>query len=159
MSSKFKAKCTIRPVRLFFIVLLMISGLCGVSQTVTKKGNLKVVVNHIKGNTGQVAFYLFNSDDDFPMKTGKALKSGYIKTTGSTAGYTFTDIATGTYAVFVFHDADNDKKLKTNFVGMPREGMGVSNNAKGHLGPPKYADAKFEFKNPSQVITISLVYL
>ena len=93
------------------------------------------------------------------MKTGKALKSGYVKTTGSTAEYTFRDIAAGDYAVFVFHDADNDKKLKTNFVGMPREGMGVSNNAKGHFGPPKFEDAMFGFKNPGQVITISLVYL
>jgi len=154
-----KTKHTIRPVRLFLIMLLLVTGLGAAGQNQPKKGNLKVVVTHIKGNTGQLAFYLFNSDNGFPIKTGKALKSDFVKTTGSTAECTFRDISAGTYAVFVFHDADNDKKLKTNFVGMPREGMGVSNNAKGHFGPPDYNDAKFEFKNSGQVVTISLVYL
>ena len=159
MTPDFKSRIKLHPVRLFFIMLLIMPGLRAAGQTPVKKGNLMVVVTQIKGNAGQVAFYLFDSGDGFPMKTGKALKSGYVKTTGSTAEYTFRDIAAGDYAVFVFHDADNDKKLKTNFVGMPREGMGVSNNAKGHFGPPKFEDAMFGFKNPGQVITISLVYL
>ena len=144
---------------LFFVLLMIISGPGAAGQTQPKKGNLKVVVTNIRGNTGQIAFYLFNSGDDFPMKTGKALMQGFVKTAGSSAEYTFTNLAAGTFAVFVFHDADNDKKLKTNFVGMPKEGMGVSNNAKGHFGPPKYTDAKFEFRNSGQVVTIALVYL
>jgi uncharacterized protein (DUF2141 family) len=65
----------------------------------------------------------------------------------------------GTYAVYVFHDEDHNKKLKTNFFGMPKEGMGVSNNAKGHFGHPKYDDAKFNFNKPEQTISISLSYL
>lgn len=154
-----KTKHTIRPVRLFLIMLLLVTGLGAAGQTQPKKGNLKVVVTHVKGNTGQLAFYLFNSDNGFPIKTGKALKSDFVKTTGSTAECTFRDISAGTYAVFVFHDADNDKKLKTNFVGMPREGMGVSNNAKGHFGPPDYDDAKFNFNKSDQTISISLTYL
>ena len=154
-----KTKRALRPARLFLIMILLIAGLGVAGQTQPKKGNLKVVVTNVKGNTGQLAFYLFKSDDGFPTKTGKALMQGFVKTAGNTAEYTFTNLAAGTYAVFVFHDADNDKKLKTNFVGMPKEGMGVSNNAKGHFGPPKYTDAKFEFKNSGQVVTISLVYL
>ena len=154
-----KTKYAIRPARLFLIMLLLVTGLGAAGQAQPKKGNLKVVVTNVKGNTGQLAFYLFKSDDGFPTKTGKALMQGFVKTAGNTAEYTFTNLAAGTYAVFVFHDADNDKKLKTNFVGMPKEGMGVSNNAKGHFGPPKYTDAKFEFKNSGQVVTIALVYL
>ena len=159
MTSISKTISTTGYVTLFFVLLIVFSGSAATGQTQPKKGNLKVVVTNIRGNTGQIAFYLFNSGDDFPMKTGKALMQGFVKTAGSSADYTFTNLAAGTYAVFVFHDTDNDKKLKTNFVGMPREGMGVSNNAKGHFGPPKYADAKFEFRNSGQVVTIALVYL
>ena len=150
------AACFSKYIIFLFIIF---TGLSGSSLTQPKKGNLKVLVNNIKGNTGQLAFYLFNSDDGFPMKTGKALMQGFVKATGNTAEYAFTNLAAGTYAVFVFHDADNDKKLKTNFVGMPKEGMGVSNNAKGHFGPPDYDDAKFEFKNSGQVVTVALMYL
>lgn len=133
---------------------LSISG-----QTQIKKGNLKVVVNNMRNKTGQVGFYLFNSADGFPSHTEKSLLAGFVKTVGNTVEYTFTNIALGTYAVYVFHDEDNNKKLNTNFIGMPKEGIGVSNNAKGHFGPPKYDDAKFIFNKPEQTISISLSYL
>lgn len=133
---------------------LSISG-----QTQIKKGNLKVVVNNMRNKTGQVGFFLFNSADGFPSHTEKSLLSGFVKTVGNTVEYTFTNIALGTYAVYVFHDEDNNKMLNTNFIGMPKEGIGVSNNAKGHFGPPKYDDAKFNFNKPEQTISISLSYL
>jgi uncharacterized protein (DUF2141 family) len=139
-----------------FIVLASHSG---ISQTTVKKGNLKVVVNNIKSKSGQIGFFLYNLADAFPSKTEKALISGFVKVAGNTMEYTFTNLAAGTYAVYVFHDEDIDKKLKTNFLGMPKEGVGVSNNAKGHFGPPKYNDAKFDFNKSEQTITITLTYL
>ena len=30
-----------------------------------------------------------------------------------------------------------------NFMGIPKEDIACSNNAKGFMGPPKYEDAKF----------------
>ena len=142
-----------------FALIVVIASLSTIGQTQITKGSLKVVVKNVKNNTGQVGFFLFNSADGFPTQIEKALFSGFVKIAGNTAEYTFTNIAVGTYAVYVFHDADNNKKLKTNFIGMPKEGIGVSNNAKGHFGPPKYNDAKFDFNKPEQTITISLAYL
>jgi uncharacterized protein (DUF2141 family) len=138
---------------------VFITSLYGISQTQIKKGNLKVVVQNMHNKTGQVGFFLFNSADGFPVHTDKAILSGYVKITGNSVEYTFPGIALGKYAVYVFHDEDSDKKLKTNFIGMPKEGMGVSNNAKGHFGPPKFDDAKFDFNKPELTITISLTYL
>jgi hypothetical protein len=41
-----------------------------------------------------------------------------------------------------FRCENSNGKLDTNFVGIPREGVGASNDAKGHFGPPKFdADA------------------
>jgi uncharacterized protein (DUF2141 family) len=139
-----------------FILILSHSGL---AQSQVKKGNLKVVVHNIKNKSGQIGFFLYNSADAFPNHTEMALSSGFVKVTGNSAEYTFANIPAGSYAVYVFHDEDNDKKLKTNFIGMPKEGMGVSNNAKGHFGPPKYNDAKFDFNKSDQAITITLTYL
>jgi len=141
------------------ILFILITSLSISSQTQSKKGNLKIVVNNIKSKTGQVGFFLFNSSDGFSSQTEKALISGYGKITGNSVEYTFMNLAFGTYAVYVFHDEDNNKKLNTNFIGMPKEGVGVSNNAKGHFGPPKYNDAKFNFNKSEQTFTISLTYL
>ena len=150
---------TLNFLKYLIVGFILISVLSVSGQTQTPKGNLKVVVNNLKSKTGQVDFFLFNSADGFPSHTGKALLSGFVKIAGNSAEYAFTNLAIGTYAVYVFHDEDNDKKLKTNFMGMPKEGMGVSNNAKGHFGPPKYEDAKFVFNKSGEVITISLNYL
>ena len=141
------------------VAIIIITGLSVSSQTQVKKGNLKVVVKNIRNNTGQVGFFLFNTGDGFPGNTDKARLSGFVKIAGNSAEYNFTNLPMGTYAVYVFHDEDNNKKLNTNFIGMPKEGIGVSNNAKGHFGPPKYDDAKFDFSKPDRTITISLSYL
>lgn len=156
---KFHRSIKTNFLRYLIVIFILISSFSLSSQTQIKKGNLKVVVHNIRSKTGQVGFFLFNSADAFPGHTEKALLSGYVKTAGNTVEYTFTNLATGTYAVYVFHDEDNDKKLKTNFVGMPKEGMGVSKNAKGHFGPPKYDDAKLDFNKSDQIIIISLTYL
>ena len=141
------------------VILIVISGLSVTVQAQVTKGNLKVVVNNIKSKTGQVGFFIFNSAETFPTHTEKALLSGFVKTAGNSVEYTFANLAFGTYAIYVFHDEDNDNKLKTNFIGMPKEGMGVSKNAKGHFGPPKYDDAKIDFNKPEQTIAITLIYL
>ncbi len=150
---------SLKSLKFFVLACMLTAGLSATSQTQLKKGNLKVVVKNIRNNTGQVGFFLFNSGDGFPEKTEKAIASGFVKTAGNTVEYTFTNIALGTYAVYVFHDEDNNKKLNTNFIGMPKEGIAVSNNAKGHFGPPKYTDAKFNFGKTDQTIVISLSYL
>jgi len=141
------------------VLIIILTSLSVISQTEVKTGKLKVVVKNMRSKAGQIGFFLFNSADGFPGHTEKALLSGFVKTVGNSVEYTFTNLAIGSYAVYVFHDEDNNKKLNTNFIGMPKEGIGVSNNAKGHFGPPKYNDAKFEFDKPVQTVTISLTYL
>ena len=49
----------------------------------------------------------------------------------------------GDYALSVFYDQDGDGELKTNFIGMPKEPIGLSNNVVAKFGPPDYADAVF----------------
>ena len=150
---------SINNIMYLVVTFILATSLSVSSQTQSKKGNLKIVVTNIKNKTGQVGFFLFNSVETFPGETEKALAKGFVKTVGNKAEFTFTNIGLGTYAVYVFHDEDNNKELKTNFIGMPKEGVGVSNNAKGKFGPPKYDDAKFEFNTPGQSITIALSYL
>ena len=49
----------------------------------------------------------------------------------------------GEYALSVFQDVDDDTKLKSNFIGIPREPAALSNNIRPRFGPPKYKDAVF----------------
>lgn len=71
----------------------------------------------------------------------------------------FSGIAPATYAISVFHDENSDGKLATNFIGIPREGVGASNNAKGRFGPPKFDAAAFRFTGGRLDLKITMDYL
>jgi uncharacterized protein (DUF2141 family) len=49
--------------------------------------------------------------------------------------------------------------MDSNFLGMPREGVGASNDAKGHFGPPKFDTASFRFAGGRVDLKITLTYL
>ena len=68
------------------------------------------------------------------------------------------DLKPGKYAFKYFHDENNDEKLTTNFVGMPKEGFGFSNNAKGKFGPPSFDKMLFEVSE-SDTIKCTPLYL
>jgi uncharacterized protein (DUF2141 family) len=68
-------------------------------------------------------------------------------------------VAPGDYAVSVFHDQNSNGKLDRNFMGMPKEGVGASNDAAGHFGPPKSDDARFSYKGGRSVLAIHVKYL
>jgi uncharacterized protein (DUF2141 family) len=59
----------------------------------------------------------------------------------------------------VFHDENSNGKLDTNLLGIPREGVSASNNAKGHFGPPKFDAAAFNFGGGRLDLRITITYL
>lgn len=105
------------------------------------KGGIQIKVSGLKNQSGQLGILVFISKDGFPSDWQKAYRQVLIPITGTSAEYTFTDLSYGKYAVSVMHDENKNKKLDTNFLGIPKEGYGVSNNATGSMGPPKFEDA------------------
>ena len=125
---------------------------------VSVTGDLVVKIANLKNTEGQVGILVFNKKDGFPSERPKALRDVLIPITGNTVEYTFTDLPYGQYAVTVMHDANKNRKLDKNILGIPKEGNAVSNNAVGKMGPPKYEKAVFEFQKDKQSIQIKLRY-
>ena len=81
-------------------------------------------------------------------------KVGEIK--ANIAKVVFENIPDGEFAISLYHDENNNGKLDTGWFGIPKEGYGCSNDAKGNMGPPKYEDAKFQLTdNKSMVIKLN----
>jgi uncharacterized protein (DUF2141 family) len=120
--------------------------------------SLIVIITKFKNNRGHVNVTVFNSDNGFP-KSGKGLQTLYLPINDNSVTAEFTDLSVGDYAVSVYHDENDNKRMDTNFFGIPKEGVGTSNNAKGHFGPPKYRDARFYYNGNNQTIKISINYL
>jgi uncharacterized protein (DUF2141 family) len=103
---------------------------------------------------------VFRGADGFPGKPEQAVEDGRSpRSPNGRVRLELTDLAPGEYAVSVVHDENGNNTLDTNWVGMPKEGIGTSNNAKGRMGPPKYRDAKFTVTAAGAVQAIDIVYL
>jgi uncharacterized protein (DUF2141 family) len=114
--------------------------------------NLTVKIEDADSNDGQIFVSVYNTAADF---LDTPYKGAISKITNNGCVVTFEGLPKGTYAVSTFHDENDNGKLDTNFIGIPKEDYGCSNGAKGIMGPPKWKDAKFELQT-DQTITITL---
>jgi uncharacterized protein (DUF2141 family) len=120
---------------------------------------IHVEISGLRNDKGRVLCALFSSAEAFPKKAEKAVARLTSKIAERQATCDFSGIAPGTYAVSVVHDENSNGKLDTNFVGMPREGVGASNDAKGHMGPPKFSAASFHYEGGRLDLKIHVNYL
>ncbi len=80
-----------------------------------------------------------------------------VPTVAGTTTVRFTNLAPGTYAAQVSHDENSNGKVDRALFGIPKEGVGFSNDAPIRFAPPKWAEAKFPL-NEDKVITLKLRY-
>jgi len=62
----------------------------------------------------------------------------------------------GEYALSIFYDSNDNGELDTNFIGIPKEPVALSNNARPKFGPPKYKDAVFTLGEEPLTQSISM---
>lgn len=104
--------------------------------------DLEVILKGIHSTDGQalVALHQHRPGHAFPDEAGVVANEARPADTGEVV-VLFPDLPPGQYAVAAFHDANGDGELNANFIGMPQEGYGFSNDARGRMGPPKFAAA------------------
>ena len=63
----------------------------------------------------------------------------------------------GEYAISLFVDSNGNKKIDKNFLGIPKEQYGFSNNVMGRMSAPSFDQAKFTITEPTiQNITLRI---
>lgn len=67
------------------------------------------------------------------------------------------DVAPGTYAVQVFQDLNGNGVLDSNFLGMPTEPIGFSNNPKLSFGPPGFDAVAVSITDRPVTIPVTLI--
>ncbi len=122
-----------------------------------EKGTITVTVTGLKV-MGDLRVSLFNRDEGFPGAYQKSFARKSVKVTAASMSVTFEQVPAGTYAVAVLHDENGNGKADTNFLGIPKEGVGVSNNPKSSFGPPSFKDGQFSFDGAAMTVTVEIRY-
>lgn len=104
---------------------------------------LIVTVTMVKSTKGEVGCALFNNATGFPNANAAMSAQRQAPSTDSVV-CRFTDIKPGPYAVAVSHDLNGNRRTDTNFLGIPTEDWGVSNNVRPTLRAPTFDEARFE---------------
>jgi uncharacterized protein (DUF2141 family) len=139
-----------------FLISLIVIIVSSMTQVMSQDSNLQTIIVKVvnfKSDNGKALVALYNSEATF---LGKGYKSTKSVIDNKTCTVTFTNVPQGIYAISLFHDVNDNNKMDTNFIGIPKEDYACSNNAKGFMGEPKWKDAQFEVKNETLTLTIKI---
>lgn len=143
--------------RTLLIATITTTLLGSVASAAEQDGTLKVEVQNIESDEGNIGCSLWAKEDGFPSESDKALQSVTLKPKNKKATCVFKNVKPGTYAVSVMHDVDADGELDSNFVGRPKEPWAVSNNVPAErFGPPKFEATRFKYGGGNSTIKVKL---
>jgi len=117
-------------------------------------GKLIIKATGFKDDSGHALFAVVNSPEAYDDIGEKAMAKSRENIKAGKAESEFT-LPYGWYAVSVVHDQNNNDKLDTNFLGIPKEPYGFSNNPKS-MGKPSYDEAKFKLDAGQKVIEVTV---
>jgi uncharacterized protein (DUF2141 family) len=115
--------------------------------TFSYANQLNVTFKHIAKQEGNLMVALYDSKTSYTGQ-GAPVQVAMIPATNEKVSYTFSELQSGTYAIKVFHDENNNRKMDTNAFGIPQEGYGFSNNV-GKFGEPAFSEAAFDVESDS----------
>lgn len=120
-----------------FIFLLLISF-----NLFAQEFKVNLQINNVKQNKGKIFIAVYNKAESYKKQIPDIpiiieAKSNFLSID--------IDIPKGDYVFSVFQDINNNNKLDTNLVGMPKEPVGISNfDGKGIPGSFKKLNMKIE---------------
>jgi len=137
-------------IQFLFSLIFLISMISREQPT----GNINIYITGIEHENGTLYIALFSENDKFLEEASIEKKIPVEKQ--KKFEVTFENIPCGTYAVSVYHDLDDNGKLDSNFIGIPKEPVGFSNDHQPKMGPPKFDGAKFSLQQDKLDLTINM---
>lgn len=135
----------------------VLSCLCPglLAATTPDDGVLTIDVGNVRVAKGRVHVDLCPQDrflkDDCPFSADAPAVQGVTRVL-------LRSVPAGRYAAQAYLDENGNGKVDRALFGIPKEGVGFSNDARITLGPPKFADAVFVYDGGVQTIRLGLRY-
>jgi uncharacterized protein (DUF2141 family) len=131
---------------LFTRTLLAAALLCGSAlnpAVASIDATVRLDISGVRNDKGDVGCLLFSAAEGYPEDHTKALREKHTAIAGDRAVCEFDRLAPGTYAAMVWHDENRNGKMDRNFMGIPQEGYGASNNVRPRFSAPGFKEASF----------------
>jgi uncharacterized protein (DUF2141 family) len=123
---------------------------------------LLVTVENVKAAQGTIRFTVYPDDPGRFLKRGGPIRGLSGLPVTATAPSTQACIwlpGPGGYALSIYHDANGNGRFDQNFIGLPLEGFGFSNNPTNLVSAPKLDQARITVGGGETAIHVRLRYL
>ena len=133
------------------VLLVLIQIVCGIflfAEETAEEKKLTVQITNVTSEEGQIILAIYNSSENYDKRI--AFQEVKVKPEIDTVIFE-TNVPDGEYLVMLVHDINNNGKLDTTFIGMPKEPVGLSNyDGKGI--PGKFKKHKFPVNENTEII-------
>jgi uncharacterized protein (DUF2141 family) len=135
-----------------YLVGLVVLAVCG--PACAGAAELIVTVTDIRVAAGTIRIGVVDSEAAWNNEA-PPVAAQTAAASGSELNFRFTDLPPGTYAVRVMHDENDNGELDKNFMGLPTEGYGFSNNSQVKRRV-RFDEAQFAVANDDTTVTVRL---
>ena len=140
---------------------LLLAGLLGTAPSPTRAGDgacVQLTISGVRSADGVVQIALFADEESYEKSTEAAAQVAPPAAVG-TVEVPMCGLAPGRYALSVFHDENANRRLDTGRLGIPKEGYGFSQGARGRTGKPSFDKIAFDLAaGGTHAETIKLLY-
>ena len=136
---------------------LTMAGTIAASAQVDQSGSTLTLHVRMKGfeNTdGEAGVAVWNAARGFPEEIEHAVATTYVTIQDGAAVARFDQLEPGRYAITVYHDKNDNRRFDKNWLGMPKEDWGVSNNVRPRLRAPRFTEAVRDLGVGEQLVEI-----
>jgi uncharacterized protein (DUF2141 family) len=132
-------------------------------------GEMRIAIDGLRSSFGTVMIGLYDSAAGFDKAIARVGRTALVVDpsryaavvlrAGDAANNTITigRVEPGRYTVIVIQDLNDNARLDRNFLGLPTEPYGFSNNAKGMFSAPSFEAAAVTLDGTDKLIRIVLI--
>lgn len=139
--------------RMIWGFILNLSSLVTYASSPSRTGSIFVEILNLHSDQGTIRATLDRTPDEFSGVKQSAI-TATAKITQGKAFLSFPSIPRGKYAIKIFHDENDNEILDLNWLGIPSEPYGISNNARAAFGLPTFKSARFSLDKESVTLQI-----
>jgi len=120
---------------------------------------IQVTVEKVRSSEGLITAVLYNDNPETFLKAGARLDRIRVDAREGETTLCLTAPAAGRYSVALYHDENGNKEFDRDFLGIPSEGYGFSQNPGFRFGKPDVEETLFTFEGAPVNLKIGMLYL
>lgn len=103
---------------------------------------LTVEIENVKPGKGTIYLAFYDNKNDF-LDHDKTTFTKAVSSDAKVVSVTIPKVKKGWLAMAVLQDENGNKEMDYNFLGVPKENYGFSNNPKIFMAKPSFEECKF----------------